>query len=297
MENDLEQAKNLKLVLSAFEKLLGLMINFHKSEIFCFGEAKDRAGEFTQILGCKEGTFPFTYLGIPMNTHKISSKHWGAVEERFQKKLGSWKGKLRSFGGRLVLLDSVLSSLPMYMMSFFRLPKGVRKKLDYYRSRFLWQYDNHKKKYRLIKWNILSKPRSLGGMGIIDLEMQNICLLSKWLFRPINEDGIWQDVLRRKYLNNKSLSQAHKKPGDSQFWSGLMEVKDLFLSRGRFNVQSGTQTRFWEDLWIGDKTLKEAYPSLYSIARNKSDTVAKIISSVPFNISFRRALTGNRLLN
>jgi hypothetical protein len=39
MEHDLEKAQNLKLILSAFELLSGLKINFHKSELFCFGEA------------------------------------------------------------------------------------------------------------------------------------------------------------------------------------------------------------------------------------------------------------------
>lgn len=37
MKKDLEEAKNLKFVLCTFEKLLGLKINFHKSELFCFG--------------------------------------------------------------------------------------------------------------------------------------------------------------------------------------------------------------------------------------------------------------------
>jgi len=40
LEDNLEEAKNLKLVLGAFEKLAGLKINFHKSELFCFGAAK-----------------------------------------------------------------------------------------------------------------------------------------------------------------------------------------------------------------------------------------------------------------
>jgi len=35
MYNDLERAKNMKLLLCAFEKLSGLKINFHKSELFC----------------------------------------------------------------------------------------------------------------------------------------------------------------------------------------------------------------------------------------------------------------------
>ena len=54
------------------------------------------------------------------------------VEDHFQKKLSSWKGKLLSYGGRLVLINSVLSSLAMFMMSFFEVPKGILKKLDFY---------------------------------------------------------------------------------------------------------------------------------------------------------------------
>jgi hypothetical protein len=42
MENDLEKVSNMKLLLCAFKQLSGLKINFHKSEIFCFGEAKDQ---------------------------------------------------------------------------------------------------------------------------------------------------------------------------------------------------------------------------------------------------------------
>jgi hypothetical protein len=40
MDHDIEKARNLKLILSVFEQLSGLKINFHKSELFCFGEAQ-----------------------------------------------------------------------------------------------------------------------------------------------------------------------------------------------------------------------------------------------------------------
>jgi Zn/Cd-binding protein ZinT len=129
-------------------------------------------------------------------------------------------------------------------MSFFRIPKGVLEKLDYYRSRFFEQCDEHKKKYRLAKWSILHKPKSVRGMGIIDLDTQNKCLLSKWVAKLLNEDGMWQQVLKKKYLKRRTLSQVVKKKGDSHFWVGLMEVKDLVLQRGRFRVQDGSQTRF-----------------------------------------------------
>jgi hypothetical protein len=33
----------------------------------------------------------------------------------------------------------------MFMLSFYEVPKGILEKLDYYRSRFFWQGDSHKK--------------------------------------------------------------------------------------------------------------------------------------------------------
>jgi hypothetical protein len=82
-----------------------------------------------------------------MHHKKLSNSDWLIIEERFQKKkkLCSWKEKLLSVGGQLILINSVLTSLTMYMLSFFEVPRGVLKKLDYYRSRFFWQCDEHKK--------------------------------------------------------------------------------------------------------------------------------------------------------
>jgi hypothetical protein len=57
---------------------------------------------------------------------------WKLVEERHQKRLSSWKGKLLSIGGRLTLINSVLTNTVLYMISFFLLPKGVLHWLDYY---------------------------------------------------------------------------------------------------------------------------------------------------------------------
>jgi hypothetical protein len=91
---------------------------------------------YTTLFGCNAGEYPFRYLGIPMHHRQLLNSEWRKVEERFQKKLSCWKAKYLSYGGRLVLLNSVLSSLPMFMMSFFEIPKGVLKNLDHFRSRF-----------------------------------------------------------------------------------------------------------------------------------------------------------------
>jgi hypothetical protein len=108
----------------------------------------------------------------------------------------------------------------------------------------------------------------------------------------LNEEGLWQDILKKKYLKDKTLAHVEKKKGDSHFWPGLMDVMNLFLARGWFIVGDGSQTRFWEDLWIGDELLMTKYTSLYNIARRKNVTVAHVLSTVPLNISFRRVVVG-----
>jgi hypothetical protein len=127
----------MKLLLSDFEQLPGLKINFHKSEIFYFGQAKDYELQYEHLFGCKKRTYPFKYLVIPIHYRRLNNKDWTMIKEQIEKKLSSWKGKYLSVGGRLVLINSVLSSLPMFMLSFFfEIPKGVLEKIDYFRSRF-----------------------------------------------------------------------------------------------------------------------------------------------------------------
>jgi hypothetical protein len=128
-----------------FEQLSGLKINFHISELYCFGEAKESMDQYTKLFGCEQGQFPMTYLGIPTHNRRLTNAEWKVVEERLQKRLSSWKGTLLSVGGRLVLINSVLTNMVLYMLSFFQVPKGVLQRLDFYRSRFFWQGDSEKK--------------------------------------------------------------------------------------------------------------------------------------------------------
>ena len=131
---------------------------------FCYGAAKEMQDFYTDLFCCNAGEYPFKYLGIPMHHRKLLNSEWGKVEERFEKKTLLLNAKYLSYGGRLVLLNSVLSSLPMFMMSFFEVPKGVLKNLDHFRSRFFWQGSSNKHKFRLAKWNILCRPKIKGDL-------------------------------------------------------------------------------------------------------------------------------------
>jgi hypothetical protein len=126
------------LLLCAFEHLSGLKINFHKSQLFCYDAAKERELEYSKIFGCNKGHYPFKYLGIPMHHRKLSNEDWNYIIKRFKKRVSGWKGKILSVVGRLVLINSILTSLTMFMLSFFEIPRKVLEKLDQIRSRFRW---------------------------------------------------------------------------------------------------------------------------------------------------------------
>ena len=138
----------------------------------------------------------------------------------------------------------------------------------------------------------MCRPKECGGLGIHNLELQNKCLLSKWVYKLINEEGVWQNLLRKKYLAKKCITQVDKQPGDSHFWSGLMAVKESFFSCGSFEVHNGTQLRFWDDCWVGATSFDKLYPSLYNIVRRKNVVVADVLNTEPLNVSFRRAIVG-----
>jgi hypothetical protein len=111
------------------------------------------------------------------------------------------------------------------MLSFFELPKGVRKRLDFFQLCFFWQSDGYKRKYRLIHWNIIRHPKDQGGLGIKVLKIKNNCFLGKWLFKILTENGVQQELITNKYLHSKSLSQVKVKTLDSPFSKAVDEIK------------------------------------------------------------------------
>jgi hypothetical protein len=80
---------------------------------------------------------------------------------------------------------------------------------------------------------------------------------------------VWSELIHNKYLHSKSLSQVTVRLYDSPFWKGLLKYKDEFFERGLFKIGDGIQTRFWEDTWLGNKSLAAQYPSLYHIVQHK----------------------------
>jgi hypothetical protein len=138
IEDDIQSAQNLKFLLCIFEQMFGLTINYDKSEMFCFGDAVAKKDQYSLIFSCASGILPMKYLGIPVDQIRLQNKSWGKAEESMEGKLSCWQGKLMPIGGRLILIQSSLNNTPLYMMSFYPLPKGVKNFFDFFGACLLW---------------------------------------------------------------------------------------------------------------------------------------------------------------
>lgn len=111
-------------------------LTFIKVSFLCFGNAKDTENNYMQLFGYAAGSLPFTCLGIHIHHKKLTNKEWKITNYRFEKKFSSWKGKLMSYGAHFILINSVLTILPMFILGFFEVTKGVLKRLDFYQLAF-----------------------------------------------------------------------------------------------------------------------------------------------------------------
>ena len=117
------------MLLLCFQAVTGLKVNVLKTELVPIGEV-DNVHALAEILGCRIGSLPMTYLGMPLGASHKSPSIWNPILEKFHRKLAGWKTLYLSKGGRLTLLKSTLSSLPTYYLSLFTIPSHVANKLE-----------------------------------------------------------------------------------------------------------------------------------------------------------------------
>lgn len=166
----LEDLRIMKLILIIFEGVTGIQTNFTKTCLFSSRMGKLPEVEPTETLNCKVGLLPITNLGVSILVRWPHQQDWKGIILKVRKWLSSWKVHHLSLGGRLTLVNSVLSALPTYWMSIFRLSLWVIKEIDRIRRDFLWSGpDIDYSGCRHVFGKNLCPPRDQGGCGILDL--------------------------------------------------------------------------------------------------------------------------------
>ncbi len=179
-----KMVKKLLFIWQLFEWASDLKINRGKTELFYTGGRAQRRERLAAVLGCKVGSLPIRYLGLPLRVGRLQKEDWGPVIFNVEKRVEGWQAKFLSLGGRLTLVNSVLANVPLYYLSIFLAPKWVLKRIESLRRAFFWK--GHAKVSGgqcLVGWKTVCRSKMSGGLGVLSLEDMNLALLTKWWWR------------------------------------------------------------------------------------------------------------------
>jgi hypothetical protein len=121
-----------------------------------------------QTVGCQIGTYPITYLGLPMGPNKSKVEDFFPLVQRIERRHVS-TSKFLTQAGKLEMVNSILSVLPTFFMSTLKLPPTIIKLIDKYRKHCFWRgSDLNDRKPPLAAWSLATRPKKEGDMGIIN---------------------------------------------------------------------------------------------------------------------------------
>ncbi|RVX15105.1 putative ribonuclease H protein [Vitis vinifera] len=218
IDADAEQLQYLSWTFMWFEAIPQLKVNPSKTEAILVGEGIPMETP-APVLGCKIGSLPTSYLGLPLGAPYKSTRVWDVVEERFKKR------------------------------ECARLEKIQRD--------FLWGGGALENRPHLVSWKIICAAKKDGGMGIHSLSILNKALLGKWLWRFANEnDPLWKQIISRKYSFQEGGWCSKGDGTRVKFWKDLwcenQSLEDAFPNL--FNLtanKEGWIAKAWEEDGVG----------------------------------------------
>jgi hypothetical protein len=177
----------LKALLNTFAAFTGLKANYLKSNIYPINVDHHKMEVLAQTFGCCIGSYPFTYLGLPLGPNKPNVDGMFPLVQRIERRLVSTSDFL-TWASRLEMVNLVLSALLTFYMSTINHPPTIIKMIvDKYRKHCFWRRSNlYAKKPPLAAWQLATRPKKEGGLGILKLQTQNDDLLLKNLHKIFN---------------------------------------------------------------------------------------------------------------
>ncbi|RVW23874.1 hypothetical protein CK203_094655 [Vitis vinifera] len=227
-----------RAVAGGYLSASGLRINLDKSEIIPVGVVEE-IEEMAVELGCRVGSLPSQYLGLPLGAPNKAPSVWDGVEEKVRRRLTRWKRQYISKGGRITLIRSTLASMPIYHMSLFQMPKA-----------------------RLKEASALEQS-----------------LLGKWIWRfAYDKDNLWKQVIMAKYGQEGHGWRAKRAYGafGVGVWKEILKETEWCCDNMGFIVGKGSKINFWTDVWCNGTRLSQNFPHLFAMASHRNATVEEL---------------------
>ncbi|KAF5474793.1 hypothetical protein F2P56_006657 [Juglans regia] len=181
-------------VLNKYEEWTGQVLSKEKSAIFFSKKISvSRKHALLCSTGFTEGSFPFTYLGVPIVDGRLKACDFGDLLGKVNKKIAGWKMKILSAGGRTIMLRHVLSSIATHLLAVLDVPKVVIRSLNKLLSSFFWGESGGKSRRKWISWKYICTPTDEGGLGIRDFGDVQRALHMKLAWNLIKGNSLWAE--------------------------------------------------------------------------------------------------------
>jgi hypothetical protein len=165
--------------------------------------------------------------------------------------LVEWDDSHKSQAAKEVLIKAIAQSIPVYVMSVFKLPLGLCDELTKMIRRYWWGAQRGKRKTHWVAWDIMLRPKDYGGMGFRDMRLFNQALLARQAWRLIQyPDTLCAQLLKAKYYPNGCLTDTVFTGNGSSTWHAIEHGLELLKQGVIWRVGNGASIRAWRDPWI-----------------------------------------------
>lgn len=205
-------ARHLMMIINKFVKASGQAINFEKSGFFTSANMHHKHIKLlSRSLGMKFLSSTEKYLGTPLFINRDKTKSFQFLLDKFYSRLSNMKRTNLNGAGRTVVTKHVLSTLAVYHMSCFPLPKKFTSKIDTIQRTFWWSKKNPRRAAYFRSWLDIGKSKICGGLGIRNSYATNRVFISKLGWRITQfPDHLVSRFLKEKYFPNQNLLEIDK---------------------------------------------------------------------------------------
>ncbi|XP_047978624.1 uncharacterized protein LOC125220501 [Salvia hispanica] len=268
---------NLMECLRHYMQVLGQKVNVGKSCFFLDKKHYSWAQEITEISGFQQGSFPFSYLGVPIYRGPKKTSLFLFLRDKISSRIHGWSHRHLSFGGRLTLLKSVLGAIPIHIFQVLEPTKGALRQIEQVMARFLWGSCNSSRKTHWIKWQQVCLPTDEGGLGIRGLadSMEAFSIKLWWRFRE--QGSLWASYMYQKYCSTSIPMVTYRSNRFSPIWRRMFKVGNLCREQIRWVIGEGNIS-FWHDSWWNEMELW-----LLADEVGLADEIVEDILQVPIN--------------
>lgn len=126
-------------------------------------------------------------------------------------------------------------------------------------------------------WDKVCKAKCKGGLGVLNLSIQNQALLIKFLDKFYNKKNLpWVNLVWTSYYGNTIPHLSNLK--GSFWWRDICKLMDVFRGLARCHLKSGNTGSFWYDVWTDQSPLFYSMPRLCSFAQDHNVSVSDFLS-------------------